>query len=196
MSARPINLQCSHCSKSHTQDFDASINIARNPELKEKVLSGEYFTWTCPHCGRLNLITEACLYHDPEDKLMILLSPAPVSGEDLPDGYVGRVVSSAGELIEKVKIHSYGLDDVTMELCKYVTLREISKDVKLRFVGIHGADSEMTFTYPENGEMQMIAVGFNVYEDCAGILTRNPSIKEAARTLCRVDSDWLSKYFA
>lgn len=196
MSARPINLQCSHCSKSHTQDFDASINIARNPELKEKVLSGEYFTWTCSHCGRLNLITEACLYHDPEDKLMILLSPAPVSGEDLPDGYVGRVVSSAGELIEKVKIHSYGLDDVTMELCKYVTLREISKDVKLRFVGIHGADSEMTFTYPENGEMQMIAVGFNVYEDCAGILTRNPSIKEAARTLCRVDSDWLSKYFA
>jgi hypothetical protein len=63
-------------------------------------------------------------------------------------------------------------------------------------VGVQGADSEMTFTYPENGEMQMIAVGFNVYEDCAGILTRNPSIKEAARTLCRVDSDWLSKYFA
>lgn len=127
---------------------------------------------------------------------MILLSPTPVKGEDLPDAYVGRVVTSVGDLIEKVKIHAQGLDDVTIELCKYVTRQEILKDVQLKFVGIQGADSEMTFTYPENGEMQMLAVGFNVYEDCAGILNRNPSIKEAARTLCRVDSDWLSKYFA
>ena len=40
----------------------------------------------------------------------------------------------------------------------------------------------------------MISVGFNVYEDCAGILRRNPSIKEAARGLVKVDPDWLSNY--
>lgn len=191
-----IPQQCQCCGAAHNIDFDPSINIARTPELKEKVLSGEYFTWTCPSCGKLNLITQACLYHDPEEKLMILLSPTPVRGEDLPDAYVGRVVKSVGELIEKVKIHAQGLDDVTIELCKYITRKEILKDVQLKFVGIQGADSEMTFTYPENGEMQMLAVGFNVYEDCAGILNRNPAIKEAARTLCRVDSDWLSQYFA
>ena len=53
----------------------------------------------------------------------------------------------------------------------------------------------MTFTYPEKGQMEMVAVGFNVYEDCAGILRRNPQIREGVSGLATVDQDWLSRYF-
>ena len=43
--------------------------------------------------------------------------------------------------------------------------------------------------------MELVAVGFNVYEDCAGILRRNPLIRESARGLATVDQAWLSRFF-
>ena len=58
-----------------------------------------------------------------------------------------------------------------------------------------GADAEMTFTYPANGQMELVAVGFNVYEDCAGILRRNPQIRESVQGLALIDQTWLSQYF-
>ena len=104
-------------------------------------------------------------------------------------------MGSVGELVEKVKIFGCGLDDIVIEMCKFVTCQELKKDVTLRFVGTEGADGEMTFTYPENGQMELVAVGFNVYEDCAGILQRNPVIRDSATGLATVDQAWLSRFF-
>ena len=103
---------------------------------------------------------------------------------------------SVGELIEKINIFDSGLDDVVIEMCKYVTRHELGKDVPLKFFKLNGADSEMTFTYPEDGQMQMVEVGFKVYGDCAGIVNRNPLMKEAAQGLVAVDSGWLSRFLA
>lgn len=191
-----IRAICSACGKGRTIETVNSINVQTNPELKEKVRSGEMFIWQCPHCGKSNLIKDQFLYHDPQEKVLILLTDSNVRSEDVPDGYVGRVVHSTGDLMEKINIFDSGLDDVIIEMCKYVTLREIRKDVNLKFFKMDGADGDLTFTYPLNGDMEMIAVGFNVYEDCAGILNRNPQIKEAARGLTTIDPDWLSQFFA
>lgn len=187
---------CKKCGRVHEMEFPSSVNAASSPELKEKTADGSLFTWTCPHCGELNLVDSPFLYHDPTGKLMILLTRASVKTDELPEGYTGRLVRSAGELIEKIRIFDSGLDDIVMELCKYVTLSEMGKTLALKFFKIDGADSEMTFTYPEDGNMQMLAVGFNVYEDCAGILRRNPSIRETVRGLATVDADWISRFFA
>ncbi len=176
-------------------EFAGSVNALVSPELKERVKSGEHFVWTCPHCGCVNLLRRPFLYNDPQERVMILLTDADLKVDGLPEGYTGRVVSTTGELIEKIKIFDAGLDDIVMEMCKFVTVREMHKEVSLRFYKIDGADSEMTFTYPQDGRMEMISVGFNVYEDCAGILQRNPAIKDAVRGLVRIDPDWLSKYF-
>ena len=62
--------------------------------------------------------------------------------------------------------------------------------------GIEGPDHEITFAYPENGQMQMVQVGFNVYEDAAGIVRRNPSLAEAAKGLVRIDRDWMERFLA
>ena len=101
---------------------------------------------------------------------------------------------SVGELVEKVKIFDAGLDDIVVELCKYVTLRELGRQVPLKFFRLDGADGEMTFTYPLDGEMQMLAVGLNVYEDCSGILQRNPVLREKAAGLVAVDATWLAQF--
>ena len=186
---------CSRCGAKQTVSVPQSVNAATQPDLKEKVRSGALFAWSCPHCGAANLLKVPFLYHDPTEHLMIVLTETPVSAEGVPEGYTGRQVRSVGELIEKIKIFDAGLDDITLEMCKFVTCQELRKDVPLKFVGLDGADGEMTFTYPEKGQMEMVAVGFNVYEDCAGILRRNPQIREGVSGLASVDQDWLSRYF-
>ena len=186
---------CSRCGEEHALDIPQSVNAATQPELRDRVRNGELFTWTCPHCGTVNLLKVPFLYHDPAEHLMLVLTDAPVNAEGVPEGYTGRQVRSVGDLIEKIKIFDAGLDDVIIEMCKYVTCQELKKEVPLKFVGTDGADGEMTFTYPEKGQMEMVAVGFNVYEDCAGILRRNPQVREGVSGLATVDQDWLSRYF-
>ena len=190
-----IKTACTKCGAEYSAEVPQSVNAAMSPELKEQVRSGALFTWTCPHCGTANLLTFPFLYHDPAEHLMLVLTQAPLGAEGVPEGYIGRQVRSVGELIEKIKIFDAGLDDLVIELCKYVTCQELKKEVPLKFLRTDGADAEMTFAYPEGGEMQLVAVGFNTYEDCAGILARNPQVRASAAGLASIDRDWLRRFF-
>jgi len=200
-----FQLKCPNCGKAFEVEAVAAINTERDPELKERLLSGELFIRECPHCGARTLAKFPLLYHDPAEKLMIWLSDgsadtearmqAAVTGNDF-EGYTGRIVDTPGALIEKVKIFDAGLDDISLEMAKFVTRQELGKDADLLFFGLDGADNEITLTYPEAGQMQMVRIGFNVYEDCAGILLRNPDIKKAATGLSRVGRSFVEGFLA
>ena len=41
-----------------------SVNVSLDPALREKVLSGEIFEWSCPQCGKAFSIRHDLLYHD------------------------------------------------------------------------------------------------------------------------------------
>ena len=41
--------------------------------------------------------------------------------------------------------------------------------------------------------MQVVSIGFNVYEDCRGIVQRNPSMKPQPG-FARVDADWVTAF--
>lgn len=193
---------CSKCGKQSQVTVFDSINVAGNPELRQKVMSGELFMWTCPSCGTPNLLSYPTLYHDPERKLMVWLTDDDsalekakavfAASEELSD-YTARMVGSIGELMEKVKISDAGLDDVVIEMCKHVTRMELGKDVDMKFLRLNGADNEIILTYPEKGQMEMLQLGFNVYEDCSGIISRNPGVRPAG--LCRVDKNWTETIF-
>lgn len=189
-----IHACCCKCGGRHDVDVYSSIDISTDPDLKGRVLNGELFVWNCPVCGAANLARYPLLYHDPAQNLMLVLTEAMVNADGLPESYCGRIVRSPGELIEKIKIFDAGLDDVVIELCKWVTCKEIGRHVELKFFRMEGADSEMIFTYPEDGQMQMISVGSNVYEDCRAIVGRNPSLEKAASGLSVVNSEWLSQF--
>ena len=198
-----FEMKCNRCGAAFEVDAVAAVNTERNPELKEKLISGELFVRECPQCGARLLAKFPLLYHDPAEKLMIWLSDgsadtearmqAAVGGEDFA-GYTGRIVDTPGALIEKVKIFDAGLDDISLEMAKFVTRQELGKDVALLFFGLDGADNEITLTYPEAGQMQLVKIGFNVYEDCAGIILRNPDIKKSATGLCRVDRGFVERW--
>ena len=111
-------------------------------------------------------------------------------------------MEDVGSLIEKVNIFDAGLDDCVIEMCKYVSRMELSSkeegsavsSAPLKFFRISGPDHDLEFTYPSGGQMHGIALGFNVYEDCAGILRRNPQVKPASG-FAKVDSSWIARYF-
>lgn len=198
------SIRCSRCHQDFSCECYTSINVAGDPELKTKVKSGEIFVKECPCCGTVNLVTSPVLYHDPEEMLMIWLTDGNPATERAArevfistpglEHYTGRLVSDVGSLMEKVKIFDAGLDDVVVELSKFVTAQELGKDVKLKFVSLDGADNTITLTYPKDGKMEMVEIGFNVYEDCRGIVKRNPSMQERSKGLVRIDADWVAGF--
>ncbi len=208
-------VSCSHCGARNSVITYDSINAVDNPELKARVLDGSLFVWECQHCGARNLLRSQTLYHDPSERLMVWLTGGSeelerkvreaYGGLEEMKGYTARFVDDPGSLIEKVKVFDAGLDDVVMEMAKYVSRIEVAESRKdraedilnaaFRFLKLDGADNEMTFAYPLDGQMQMVAVGFNVYEDCRGILKRNPGMAAAAAGFARVDAAFVERFF-
>ena len=210
---------CSKCGQQQTVTVYRSINIADNPELKDKVRDGSLFLWECPHCGQVNLARYETLYHDPAAKLMVWLIPEGEISETQMQaitmhtkamgGYTMRRVNDMGSLMEKVLVSDAGLDDVVLEMCKYVTKMEmIQKSVpaeqKEEFLAadFHFYRSEgegdariLTFMYALDGQMLGVNIGWNVYQDCAGILERNPQVRPEDG-FAKVDAAWLGSKLA
>ena len=198
---------CSHCHQQTEIPVHQSLNVALDPELKARVKDGSLFVWECPYCGHRNLARYQTLYHDPDAKLMVWLLPGdeqpPRAVEDAVkelDGYTLRRVREVGELIEKVNIHDANLDDTVLEMCKWVTARELASktpealDAPLKFLRLEGADNDLVLALPLNGQMQLLNVGFNVYEDARGILSRNPSVRPA-EGFAEVNRAWIDQFF-
>ena len=185
------SFRCPTCGTAFdVQRYDL-VNVKENPELKASVLGGDIFLQECPRCGRRHLVSGPLVYLDPDEGVLIMLSDKPLSMVDT-GGYTARLVSRAGDLIEKVKIFDAGLDDRAIELCKYVTKQEAGKPMDLKFLRLDGADNELVFTYPSAGQMELLGVGFNVYEDCRGIIARNPRVAGRATGLAVIDEAWVS----
>ncbi|MBR1575140.1 MAG: CpXC domain-containing protein [Bacteroidales bacterium] len=186
------SFRCPACGAEIVVQGHDLINVREQPELKAPLISGELFLQTCPQCGRRHLVTWPLVYLDPDEMVLLMLSDKPLAMADT-GGYTARLVPRVGDLIEKVKIFDAGLDDKAVELCKYVTKQDAGKpEADLRFLRLDGADNEIVFTYPAGGQMELLAVGFNVYEDCRGILARNPSVSGRAQGLAIIDEAWVS----
>ncbi len=186
-----VTFRCSRCGSSYQAPVYTFIDAVADPSLTARVLSGELFVRECPQCGCRELITTPVVYRD--EVCLVCLSDRPIAAEGL-EGVSGRLVADIGSLIEKVKIFHAGLDDAALEFCKFVTRSELGKDVALKFLRTEGADNEIIFTYPEDGSMQMLAVGFNVYEDCCAIIGRNPAVGASLKGLARVDAQWVEQF--
>ena len=210
---------CSKCGQQHKVTVYRSINISENPELKDKVKDGSLFLWECPHCGQVNLAKYETLYHDPAAKLMVWLIPSGEVSETQMQAitmhtkamgdYTLRRVNDMGSLMEKVLASDAGLNDVVLEMCKYITKLEmvqtaVSEENKEEFMASvfhfykiegEGEDRVLTFMYALDGQMLGVNIGWNVYQDCEGILERNPQIKPADG-FSRIDADWLSSVMA
>ena len=127
----------------HEGDFEVwdSINTVLDPAMKEKVLNQSIFLYTCPNCGETFRLNYPTLYHQMEDLVMIYLVPESevektyemFYGENAladyrTEKYLYRIVTSANQLIEKIKIFDAGKDDRIIELVKLLAADSILKN--------------------------------------------------------------------
>ena len=129
---RTEEFECPKCHTKGQHEVWDSVNVDLNPELRDKVLSGEIFLYRCPHCGYELMLVYPLLYHDMKHKFMVFYDlPDSETGEfndvEIPenplgstDGYTFRAVHSLDSLTEKIGILEMGWDDVAVERLKYM----------------------------------------------------------------------------
>ena len=122
--------ECPNCAAPGVVEIDSIVRVSTNPEVRDRVLCGAYFEWTCPECGKQFLIDDVFLYCDDIRRFMIYYVPGykeaalPVptlirteDGFDYENSTL-RVTSQYLDLAEKIRIFEAGLDDRLVEAVK------------------------------------------------------------------------------
>jgi hypothetical protein len=143
-----MDVTCPHCHRHGTFALHTLADPMLERQAGNKVLQGDYFTWTCPHCGAVETFSHTMLYHDGSQKVLIGLADNEKDYDDLKARLTGnaegdklddflndwvkdctaRLVTHIEDLQEKVLIHALHLDDRIIEIAKYKALQEYLKD--------------------------------------------------------------------
>lgn len=68
-------ITCPRCQTPYTAEVHQIIDVGQNPELKQRLLSGQLNMAVCPNCGAGGAVSTPMLYHDPEHELFMILVP-------------------------------------------------------------------------------------------------------------------------
>ena len=148
---RLIKKTCSKCNKEYEYNIFESVNVTLDPELREKVFSGEIYKTVCPHCGEVEVSAYPLLYHDMDKKFMVYGgTPAdllmiketvrnnPLSKEfpklDITKDYTICGATGHFDLLTKITALEAGLDwriaTLTMHLMIFHLKEQYSKEHK------------------------------------------------------------------
>lgn len=131
-----INYTCPYCGKEFEINVYPAVS-AEDKELRDRIVSGDIFRNSCPHCKKDFMVQYPLVYTDKENKFVLWLSEQEV-GDTLKDftkpllekGFKLRRCSTINELVEKIAIFEDGADDVMVELAKYDSFIEFIDNKK------------------------------------------------------------------
>ena len=161
-------ITCPKCGKESDFMIWSSINTVLDPEMYEKVRTGEAFAFRCPDCGNVAGVDYGCLYHQMNDEMMIYYVPNPDAVEETYNmfrgdnkvsellgeaqkNYLYRIVQSKNEFREKLYIFDAVLDDRAIEIIKVFYAHKIQEDNpdiefdEIRFESGENADIGLVF---------------------------------------------------
>ena len=133
-----VAITCPQCGQNSPFTVWDSLNIKENPELKERLLSLDLFTFRCPHCSQTANVMYSFLYHDMDNHFMIYHiaqgDPDDMANDAFHEAendslmkhkeYKLRIVHSLDELSEKIMLFEGGFDDRIMELAKAAAMAQ------------------------------------------------------------------------
>lgn len=174
----PIEIKCPKCGTIGEAMKHNSINVSLDPGNKKKVLDRSLFDWHCEKCGATVHLEYCPLYHDMNEKYMILVVPdveaartekVPVRDEykEFMDGYKFRVVCKIDGLIEKISIFDSGLDDFAVEMLKMLLWPKLDSPKEIIFAGAADAGIGFFVRYDDAEKNTGINVPGKYYDSCA-----------------------------
>lgn len=133
------NIKCISCGKESPYRCWDMIDPMFDQSIKDKVLSGEIFTFACPECGFQRRVTYDCIYQEMGRGIYIHLVTSEDSYMQAVNLYADRdehsgtvlaseiirIVLSQNQLAEKIRIFDEGLDDRVIEIIKAYYLSEL-----------------------------------------------------------------------
>ena len=89
-------ISCPNCGTPYVADIYQVIDVGREPQLKEMLLSGQLNFAVCPNCGAGGRIATPLLYHDQAHDLFMIHVPQEINLDHLRrEELVGRLVQQA-----------------------------------------------------------------------------------------------------
>ncbi len=70
-----VTITCPQCGVPFQVPVFSIIDVKRNPELKNALLSGQLNAAQCPNCGRVSYIAGPLLYHDADKEFLAVYFP-------------------------------------------------------------------------------------------------------------------------
>ncbi|MFO7664015.1 MAG: CpXC domain-containing protein [Chloroflexota bacterium] len=108
-------ITCPNCGANYTADIYQIIDVGRNPELKEMLLSGQLNVAVCPQCGAGGRIATPLLYHDPDHDLFMVHVPQEVNMDQVRrEEQIGRMVQQIVNQTPQEQRRGYMLQPQTM----------------------------------------------------------------------------------
>ena len=181
---------CPFCQTDVSKETEMIVDAQQMPEAREAILSGEYFRWACPNCGKRVRISREILYCDRKNHFVVLLlpgrSPESIEQEDWSvknymelSGFTKRIVSDINFLKEKILILESGLNDAAIELSKLVLAHLVRKKYNRPIRAAYFA------RYDE--EKQMMGISFQFVGEGRTVLYQTKlEMYEVAAELCKM----------
>ncbi len=202
-------IRCMHCGANGPAARYPVLNVDTQPELKARVLSNELFLMKCPKCEKLTPYAYDCTYVDAKANLVIVLRPGLKNSQFVErlnqlqqvfgsgGGRLHRVVSSPNELRELVLIHSAGLDDRAVFMCKMLMAGSLQQArVPITALYFASADLErqvLSFEFHlPNGQRMAKAMELKAYENCLEVVNQDHSLVRDA--YLKLDLSWALQY--
>jgi len=107
-------ISCPNCGASYAADIYQIID-ARQPQLKEMLLSGQLNVAVCPNCGAGGRIATPLLYHDPDHDLFMVHVPQEMNLDQVRrEELIGRLAQQVISQTPMEKRRGYMLAPQTM----------------------------------------------------------------------------------
>ena len=108
-------ISCPNCGVPYVADIYQIIDAARQPQLKEMLLSGQLNVAVCPNCGAGGRIATPLLYHDPDHDLFMVHVPQEMNLDQVRrEELIGRMVQQVINQTPMEKRRGYMLQPQTM----------------------------------------------------------------------------------
>lgn len=108
-------ITCPNCGTPYAADVHQIIDVGRQPQLKEMLLSGQLNFAVCPNCGAGGRIATPLLYHDPAHDIFMVHVPQEMNLDQVRrEELVGRLVQQVMSQTPMEQRRGYMLNPQTM----------------------------------------------------------------------------------
>ncbi|MCL4868275.1 MAG: hypothetical protein KJ063_04855 [Anaerolineae bacterium] len=128
-------ITCPRCRTPYMADVRQIVDVGREPQLKQALLSGQLNVAVCPNCGAAGQIATPILYHDPAHQLFMVYVPQELNmPRNEQERFIGQMVQQVMNSLPQEQRKAYLLQPETVLTMK--TLLE-------RVWGTEGVTPEM-----------------------------------------------------